>query len=70
MRVSIEKEKLERIIEKIKDAISYLDNGEYLYEEYHNNENEDIVNELDTAETILLKVVDELEELVKQGEEQ
>jgi len=70
MSITIEKEKLKEIIEKIKDAISYLDNGEYLYEEYHDSENEDIVNELDSAESILLRVVDELEKLVREGEKE
>jgi len=69
MKVNIEKSKLIRIIGKLKDAIEFLDNGLYLYEENYGGENEDIVNELETAGSILLRIVDELREIVEKGED-
>jgi len=70
MTITIERAKLIRIIGKLKDAVAFLDNGLYLYEENYGRENEDIVNELETAESILISVIDELREIVKKGEDE
>jgi len=69
MAIVIEKNKLIRMIGKLKDALAFLDNGLYLYEENYGGENEDIMNELETAESILISVIDELREIVKKGED-
>jgi hypothetical protein len=69
MAIVIEKNKLIRMIGKLKDALAFLDNGLYLYEENYGGENEDIMNELETAESILISIIDELREIVKKGED-
>jgi hypothetical protein len=68
MSITINENELIRIISKLKDAMSYIDNGAYMYEKEYENENEDIVNELQSGINILEDVVYSLEKLLKRGE--
>jgi len=68
--VSIEKGKLINIISKLRDAVSYIDNGKFIYEEEYGGENEDIVNEIQSGIDIIEDVIKELRRIVKEGEKQ
>jgi len=68
--VSIEKGKLISIISKLRDAVSYIDNGKFIYEEEYSGENEDIVNEIQSGIDIIEDVIKELRRIVREGEKQ
>ena len=70
MSITIEKAKLIKIIGMLRDALSYIDNGAFIYEEEYENENEDLVDELRSGIDILNDVIKELRKLVGEGEEQ
>jgi len=66
--ITIKKEELIRIIGKLRDALSYIDNGAFIYEENYGNENEDLVDELQSGMNIIEDVIKELRKLIREGE--
>ena len=66
MKVSIEKSKLISIISKLRDAVSYIDNGKFIYEEEYGGENEDIINEIQSGIDVIEDVIEELRIIVRE----